>query len=117
MYKIIGADGKEYGPITTEQLRQWIAEGRANTQTKVLLEGTTEWRPLSSFPEFALTASSGPPPMPGLPTAAPTAAAAQTVSGPATGLMGVAILGFVLQIIALIWRLGGASFNASRMPN
>ena len=117
MYKIIGADGKEYGPITTEQLRQWIAEGRANTQTKVLLEGTTEWRPLSSFPEFALTASSGPPPMPGLPTAAPTAAAAQTVSGPATGLMVVAILGFVLQIIALIWRLVGASVMASQMPN
>src|SRR5882724_3760854 len=23
MYRIIGADNKEYGPITTEQLRQW----------------------------------------------------------------------------------------------
>src|SRR5690242_4920490 len=98
MYRIIGADGREYGPITTEQLRQWIAEGRANAQTKVLLEGTTEWRPLSSFPEFTLTTSSGPGPMPGLPTTAPSAAAAQMVSGPATGLMVVAILGFVLQI-------------------
>ena len=27
MYKIIGADGKEYGPISLEVLRQWIAEG------------------------------------------------------------------------------------------
>ena len=35
MYKIIGADGNEYGPITTEQLRQWLAEGRVNAQTKV----------------------------------------------------------------------------------
>jgi len=39
MYKIIGADGKEYGPIPAEQLREWIAEGRANAQTKVLPEG------------------------------------------------------------------------------
>ena len=41
MYKIIGADGKEYGPITSEQLRQWMAEGRANLQTRVLPEGAT----------------------------------------------------------------------------
>ncbi len=52
MYKIIGADGQEYGPITSEQLRQWIAEGRANAQTKVLVEGATEWKPLNSFSEF-----------------------------------------------------------------
>ena len=28
MYKIIGGDQKEYGPIGAEQIRQWIAEGR-----------------------------------------------------------------------------------------
>jgi len=27
MYKIIGADGKQYGPISIEQMRQWIADG------------------------------------------------------------------------------------------
>lgn len=53
MYKIIGADKNEYGPISAEQLRQWIKEGRANGQTQVLLEGTTEWKPLASFSEFA----------------------------------------------------------------
>jgi hypothetical protein len=52
MYKIIGADGNEYGPVTAEQLRQWIAEGRANAQTKVQAEGSTEWKALSEFPEF-----------------------------------------------------------------
>ena len=56
MYRIIGADGNQYGPISTEQLRQWIAEGRANAQTKVLAEGTTEWKPLSEFPEFFASA-------------------------------------------------------------
>ncbi len=71
MYKIIGVDQREYGPISAEQLRQWIAEGRANGQTKVQLEGSTDWKPLSDFPEFleALTAKAtpavpaGPPPL------------------------------------------------------
>jgi len=53
MYKIIGQDGKAYGPITAEQLRQWIAEGRANAQTQTLAEGAPEWKPLGTLPEFS----------------------------------------------------------------
>lgn len=53
MYKIIGGDGNEYGPVSAEQVHQWIAEGRANTQTKARREGETEWKPLAAFPEFA----------------------------------------------------------------
>jgi len=53
MYKIIGADQKEYGPVSAEQLRQWINEGRVNAQTRVLPEGTTEWKTLAELPEFA----------------------------------------------------------------
>jgi hypothetical protein len=53
MYRIIGGDQKEYGPITVEQLRQWIAEGRLSGQSSVLAEGTSEWKALSSFPEVA----------------------------------------------------------------
>jgi Domain of unknown function (DUF4190)/GYF domain 2 len=52
MYKIIGADGRQYGPISAEQLRQWIAQGRANAQTKTLAEGAMEWKPLGAVPEF-----------------------------------------------------------------
>src|SRR5690348_6662469 len=26
LYRIIGGDGKEYGPISSDQLRQWLAE-------------------------------------------------------------------------------------------
>ena len=52
MYKIIGADQKEYGPVSAEQLRQWVTEGRVNAQTKVRAEGETEWKPLSAFAEF-----------------------------------------------------------------
>ena len=59
MYKIIGADEKEYGPITTDQIRQWITEGRVNAQTKVCAEGTQDWKPLGSFPEFGPASSTG----------------------------------------------------------
>ena len=52
MYKIIGADQKEYGPVSAEQLRQWFAEGRVNGQTLIRGEAENSWRPLASVPEF-----------------------------------------------------------------
>jgi len=53
MYKIIGADLKEYGPVSVEQLRQWIREGRVNGQTKVQVADSTEWKSMADCPEFA----------------------------------------------------------------
>ena len=53
MYKILGGDGKEYGPISAATLRQWISEGRANAQTQVQAEGSTAWVALGQIPEFA----------------------------------------------------------------
>src|SRR5882724_7977662 len=52
-YYIIGGDTKEYGPIWTEDVRNWIAEGRLNAQSLAKGEGDTAWRTLGSFPEFA----------------------------------------------------------------
>jgi TM2 domain-containing membrane protein YozV len=64
MYRIIGADEREYGPASAEQLRQWIAEGRANAQTKAKAEGEAEWKRLADHPEFhaSLGISAGAPP-------------------------------------------------------
>ena len=53
MYRILGTDGRQYGPVTAEQIRRWIAEGRANAQTQTLAEGALEWKPLGALPEFA----------------------------------------------------------------
>ena len=50
MYKIIGADQKEYGPVSAEQLRAWLVEGRVNALTRILPEGTTEWKVLGDLP-------------------------------------------------------------------
>lgn len=52
MYRIIGIDGQQYGPITAEQLRRWLGENRVNAQTLAQLEGTQDWKPLIGFPEF-----------------------------------------------------------------
>jgi TM2 domain-containing membrane protein YozV len=52
MYKIIGVDGKEYGPISPDQLRDWLRQGRVGQQTPVRPESGGDWRPLSSYPEF-----------------------------------------------------------------
>ncbi len=34
-YKLLAADGKEYGPVSVDQVRTWIAQGRANTRSKL----------------------------------------------------------------------------------
>jgi len=53
MYKILGGDGKEYGPISADVLRQWITEGRANAQSQVQVVGSTAWVSLGQVAEFA----------------------------------------------------------------
>jgi hypothetical protein len=53
MFKILASDGKEYGPVAAEQLRQWIREGRAGGPTQVRREGDANWQALHSLPEFA----------------------------------------------------------------
>ena len=52
MFNIIGGDGKQYGPVTGEQLRQWIAEGRAQEQTMVQSEDSSDWKRLGDLSEF-----------------------------------------------------------------
>ena len=57
MYKILGGDGKQYGPVSAEKLLEWVREGRANAQTMVMAEGTTAWVPLGSVPELTPAAA------------------------------------------------------------
>ena len=52
MFKIIGGDGREYGPVSSEEIRNWISVGRANADTKAQRESETDWKSLSSFAEF-----------------------------------------------------------------
>ena len=114
MYKIIGADGKEYGPITLEQLKQWIAEGRLNLQSKVLPEGTLEWKTVAEVPELAAVVPPPASPVAGYAAIPGATHAADQVSGPAIGLMVTAGLGLLVQIASLLANLFGASIMSSQ---
>jgi hypothetical protein len=119
MYKIIGANQAEYGPVSVEQLRQWIAEGRINAQTPAQAAGETGWKPISTFPEFAASfpSAAAPPPPLGAPSApSPFASPAgrpgalNAVNGPAIGLMVVAILSIAYSGFSIIWNAFGVPF-------
>ncbi len=64
IYKIIGNDGLEYGPLTSGQIRQWIAEGRIESRTPVFVDGAADWNFIGLLPEFTsyFAAPPGTPP-------------------------------------------------------
>lgn len=98
MYRIIGADGREYGPVAGETLRQWINEGRANAQTWVQAAGATAWRPLSSLTEFAgAFAAAGA----GAATKPPVAVCAPIAPLPARRTNGMATASLVMGLLAV----------------
>ena len=93
MYRIIGKDGQQYGLVTAEQLRGWIAENRANAQTLVQTDGSQDWKPLGSLPEFA--ADLKPPPVSA--TTPPTIAPPPSTSNPrASNKIAAGICGILL---------------------
>ena len=85
MYKIMGTDGRQYGPASADNIRQWIAENRVNAQTLLLAEGATEWKPLGTFPEFAGETKLTTPPV----ITPPPAASARASSKIAAGICGI----------------------------
>jgi len=110
MYRVIGADQKEYGPVGADQLRQWMAEGRINAQTLAQVEGAAGWKPLSTFPEFGIAT---PPPLPSAPPPLPSAGAhplkhsGMAVAGFVCGLLGLMCCGPVASILGLVFSIIG----------
>ncbi len=119
MYKIQGTDGRQYGPVSAEVVRQWISQGRIAAATLIQAEGSSDWRAASQFAEFADVFSAAPPApvaatvTPPLPPAAISATAPPKTSGlaiaslvlgiltvPTCGLGG--ILGLILGIVSLV---------------
>lgn len=77
MYTIIGGDGKEYGPVTAEQVQVWIAAGRANLQTRAKALGTDDWKSLGDFSDFSGASRNEPPVVGSAPLAGAEEIAAQ----------------------------------------
>jgi len=67
-YKVIGDDGRQYGPADLATIRAWVAQGRIAPATLIQGAGTNEWKAASAFPELGL---SEPPPLPLEATASP----------------------------------------------
>ncbi len=63
-YRVIGNDGREYGPADLAKIRAWVAEGRIAASTRAQASGTTEWKPASSFPELGVGVPTLPPTLP-----------------------------------------------------
>ncbi len=102
MFKIIGSDGKEYGPATAEEIRSWFAQGRLNASSMIKPEGAAEFRPLSETSDFAdLVRPSQPAAPPPLVTPQLSPATA-TLSGMAIASLVLGVLGFFSLGIAAV---------------
>jgi hypothetical protein len=101
MYKILGADQKEYGPASADQVRQWIVDGRVTGQTRVQAEGSSEWKPLSEFHEFdaALAAKAA---APGLRPPLGPASIPPAISSNGPRSSGLAITSLVLGVLSFV---------------
>jgi uncharacterized RDD family membrane protein YckC len=95
MFIIMGGDGKEYGPVTVEQIRTWIRGGRANLETKAKALGSDEWRSLADFAEFS--SPDGLPPV--------IAPVAEEAADPALAHRGIRLLAALVDgfIESLCW--------------
>jgi len=118
IYKIIGEDGKEYGPATPEQIRQWISEGRVEHRTPIFVDGAKDWNFVGLLPEFAgcFPASAAPPTIaPPLRGTSTTGRMAKTNSyaqaGMIFGILSVTCCccGFPFGILGVVFSLIGLS--------
>lgn len=110
-YKIIGGDGREYGPITLNDIRDWIDDERVALDTRVWSSEDALWLPAGERPELKwnfeaqLVARPVPPPLvsaPG-PTNAAAVAYDLTIAVRAPLVLRVAAIGcdYVLFTVAL----------------
>jgi hypothetical protein len=74
-YKVLGPDGKEYGPATLAEINAWLREGRINGETQLTRSDIDYWAPASHYSELVMTRETA---------AAPSAAVrpVQTASSP-----------------------------------
>jgi len=77
---------KKYGPVSSEQLRQWVAEGRLRPEDYVWCEGMTDWAPYNTIAELNYAAVQQP----------------TYVQAPVQQGNGMAVAGMVLGIISIV---------------
>jgi hypothetical protein len=76
MYMVRGADGKEYGPVSLEQLSGWIRENRLRGEQEVKRSDMQHWAAANAFEELGPMFGQSVPAPPAIGTAPKTEAAA-----------------------------------------
>jgi len=128
MYTIIGADGKEYGPVPADKVRDWIANGRANADTRIKAAGGN-WTTVGALPEFGAAPArafttpapaAGGSPFTAQPAPAPGAGAPVELAGRGTRLLAVildSLIAFALALPGLIVLGVSGAFSQPDDPN
>jgi hypothetical protein len=75
-YRVLGSDGKEYGPVTQPQLQSWINDGRLLPESQVSRSDDGPWRQAAQFVELHWSGQAAP----ATAAAASTPAAAPTTA-------------------------------------
>ncbi len=100
--------GTQYGPVSEQELRNWIAQGRLRPTDNVWTEGMAQWIPAQSVPSLF-------PPGAGMAVAAP---AAQMYLRPHRGgaVLALGIVGIVLCGICgiIAWVMGSNDLKEIR---
>jgi len=122
MFTIIGGDGREYGPVSVDQVRVWINSGRANLDTQAKTLGTAEWRRLGDFAEFGSPDEL--PPVMSAPAEEGTPAAPGSAQLAGLGQrFGAAAIDGVLKTLCwlptslAVWRVLGDQIRAGQQPS
>jgi hypothetical protein len=51
-YFLIGTDGRHYGPLSQDDVRTWLADGRAGRYSRARRDTEDQWTALRDMPEF-----------------------------------------------------------------
>ena len=111
-YRIIGGDGREYGPATLDELREWITDGRVGPATMVWESDDNEWMPANRREQLRWDLPQAAP----MPPATPLAPAASGVPAPlvlrvSAYLFDVVAVGLVVWLVSSPW---GAMLQAQQ---
>ena len=110
-YKMIGGDGREYGPASLEEIKLWIREGRIAGTTLVWRSDLLTWTPAAQFVEFQ-------PELGGGLRASATAVDGATTVGFAPRLAAYLLDHFVIgTIVYMIWAGFLAHLPGWEMPS
>jgi uncharacterized RDD family membrane protein YckC len=94
-YKIIGGDGREYGPVSLEEIRSWCEDGRVGVSTPVWRDDELRWQPARDREELRWDL---PKPPPEASPSTPVAARPPTPATPASA-------GFAIRLAAAVYDL------------